>query len=108
MAFRKYVKAILVLSLLCLAFPTPNAAHTELAHVSGRANRSNLAPWSQIRKWESKTWIRICPRPSKRIKMVSTRFLRCGLAYVINIFARKPGFKTFTVTQSFGWNAQDN
>ena len=36
MAFRKYVKTILVLSLLCLAFPTPNAAQTELAHVHGR------------------------------------------------------------------------
>jgi len=104
MSLRKYVEAIFTLLLLCLAFLTPSAAQTELAHVHGRVTDQSGAVVADT-EVELKN---VDTNLSTTVKtnqdgLYTFPSLRPG-RYVLS--ARKASFKTVAVTE-FILNAQD-
>ena len=93
------------LAVVCVAFAARGAAQTELAHVSGRVTDQSGAVVA-----DTEVGIKnVDTNLSTTVKtnqdgLYTFPSLRPGR---YQISARKPGFKTFTVTQ-FSLNAQDN
>ena len=105
MPFRKHVESIFTLFLLCLAFLIPSAAQTELAHVNGRVtDQSNAVVVDtevEIKNVDTNLSLTVKTNQDGLYAFPSLRPGRYQLS------ARKPGFKTVTVTQ-FTLNAQDH